>query len=730
MARALILVIVTGILNGFMMGLAWHPVGAVVMGLAAVAVWLWARKRERWAKPLGIIWLVFGIMMCLSAGSLNDAVVRRGDPNAAPLGTGSLVGGVVLTVFGALMIGYRKLRGKHAGREGSQSEFDNALQRGDWRKALSIADNAELSLESISQGIAAAVRGALLKHEESVVDAFLRSVPLQPSPRQEAVLAPAGTVLSDEIQRRVADGDPASAVQLAVGHFPGYPKLPEIAARAVEQRLRSSDFLGSLTLALEVRRKRLDSQLDYRRAIGSCLDEAIENMTSGLADDSGTEVYTRAFLSWVRFVARMHEVGIEGQPKDELIARFTEGLVNAAVRRGLQAKLLRLHTSEHWWPPRTSQATKLPNGRVVMEIDDSVRVRSWSHTLLERIGAGIRPEAERLRDSGAVQVPTEVPGSARDFAAELIETLHSLPLFQSLVGAGSPHEQSELGQALHSVVVLAGIRGALDQEDTMKPLIMCLTMSNAKLRHAAEEALMEMCAREGRRKSRQEMIADLQRICDNYERGEPSGTLGGAFHAISEALAKMTESQAPAADFHGDDTQATSDKDALLQRLDDWAKGSQDNQRFYEEHILGASEAGRRRGAVLEIAQDMGLRTEEVDELVNLLEAEERAPRVTREASIAESDGSLAEPPASKGFNTVIIASTSLGQTPMGQQLQERLAQEILTKPRYPLAQDVRVKTISGPSFPEEREEALRGFVWGLQERFDKHGGAWRVDPR
>lgn len=100
--------------------------------------------------------------------------------------------------------------------------------------------------------------------------------------------------------------------------------------------------------------------------------------------------------------------------------------------------------------------------------------------------------------------------------------------------------------------------------------------------------------------------------------------------------------------------------------------------------------------------------------------------RDARDGGVTNEDASTAQPPTV--YRRVLVVGDDAAQSPLRDQLRDALMQQIATSPRYPLSADVVITAMSGPSLPEATRSAAEGFVWSLQERYARRGGAWQVD--
>ena len=88
------------------------PAAIFPLGLGAIIIWLGARRRLRWAMPLGIVWIVVGFFTCMAVpGLLRAARVSESSQIAESL-KGFLATGVLAMVSGGILVVYQKLLDK------------------------------------------------------------------------------------------------------------------------------------------------------------------------------------------------------------------------------------------------------------------------------------------------------------------------------------------------------------------------------------------------------------------------------------------------------------------------------------------------------------------------------------------------------------------------------------------------------------------------------------------
>ncbi|HKO61327.1 MAG TPA: hypothetical protein VJV03_09220 [Pyrinomonadaceae bacterium] len=78
-------------------------------------------------------------------------------------------------------------------------------------------------------------------------------------------------------------------------------------------------------------------------------------------------------------------------------------------------------------------------------------------------------------------------------------------------------------------------------------------------------------------------------------------------------------------------------------------------------------------------------------------------------------------------YSKVVVVGES-SESPMLEQLEQKLLRSLAQNPRFPLTPDVEFITEYVPQLPAETKEAVEPFVWSLQQRHGKRGGAWQVD--
>lgn len=78
-------------------------------------------------------------------------------------------------------------------------------------------------------------------------------------------------------------------------------------------------------------------------------------------------------------------------------------------------------------------------------------------------------------------------------------------------------------------------------------------------------------------------------------------------------------------------------------------------------------------------------------------------------------------------YSKVVVISEK-SESPMLEQLQQKLLRTLAANPRFPLTPDVEFVTEYAEQLPAETKDAVEPFVWALQDRHAKRGGAWQVD--
>lgn len=56
------------------------------------------------------------------------------------------------------------------------------------------------------------------------------------------------------------------------------------------------------------------------------------------------------------------------------------------------------------------------------------------------------------------------------------------------------------------------------------------------------------------------------------------------------------------------------------------------------------------------------------------------------------------------------------------------LVEQTLRAPRYPMTRDARITALGATQLPPAERTALEPFVWSVQSRYQRRGGAWQVD--
>lgn len=102
--------------------------------------------------------------------------------------------------------------------------------------------------------------------------------------------------------------------------------------------------------------------------------------------------------------------------------------------------------------------------------------------------------------------------------------------------------------------------------------------------------------------------------------------------------------------------------------------------------------------------------------------------------TMASRDRPSQEPSAPRGarrarppFRLVLVVSEDTDEGLFGQLL-GRLVDHVTKAPHYALAPGAEITTLTGTTLPDQTRQAVEPFVWSLQERFGRRGGAWEVD--
>ena len=78
-------------------------------------------------------------------------------------------------------------------------------------------------------------------------------------------------------------------------------------------------------------------------------------------------------------------------------------------------------------------------------------------------------------------------------------------------------------------------------------------------------------------------------------------------------------------------------------------------------------------------------------------------------------------------YALVLVAGVPLADYPIGQHESE-LVKKIAAAPPYPLLPDATITTLRGMTLPTFTRSAVEPFVWSLQARFNRRGGAWQAE--
>ena len=71
-----------------------------------------------------------------------------------------------------------------------------------------------------------------------------------------------------------------------------------------------------------------------------------------LCSDLEASTYGAAFADWAHFLSRAQYYWIEEDVESRLTNSFATFIVETALTRGLEEKLIRQHHSSEWWPER------------------------------------------------------------------------------------------------------------------------------------------------------------------------------------------------------------------------------------------------------------------------------------------------------------------------------------------------------------------------------------------
>ena len=104
-------------------------------------------------------------------------------------------------------------------------------------------------------------------------------------------------------------------------------------------------------------------------------------------------------------------------------------------------------------------------------------------------------------------------------------------------------------------------------------------------------------------------------------------------------------------------------------------------------------------------------------------------PATAREAA-TPAPGSLRAPgmesPDTR-YALVLVMGVPLADFPFGQHEAE-LVKKIAAAPSYPLLPDATITTLRGMNLPPFTRSAVEPFVWSLQARYERRGGAWQTE--
>lgn len=78
-------------------------------------------------------------------------------------------------------------------------------------------------------------------------------------------------------------------------------------------------------------------------------------------------------------------------------------------------------------------------------------------------------------------------------------------------------------------------------------------------------------------------------------------------------------------------------------------------------------------------------------------------------------------------YSKVVVVGEK-SETPLFEQLEQKLLRTLAENPRFTLAPDAEFVTEHVAQLPAETKLAVEPFVWSLQDRHGKRGGAWQVD--
>lgn len=79
-------------------------------------------------------------------------------------------------------------------------------------------------------------------------------------------------------------------------------------------------------------------------------------------------------------------------------------------------------------------------------------------------------------------------------------------------------------------------------------------------------------------------------------------------------------------------------------------------------------------------------------------------------------------------YSKVVVVGAKTIDTPMFDQVEQKLLLTVAANPRFELAPGAEFVTESVQELPAETKAAVEGFIWSLQTRHERRGGAWQVD--
>jgi tetratricopeptide (TPR) repeat protein len=278
-----------------------------------------------------------------------------------------------------------------------QEKLMKAVERRDWAKAFSFVGAEAVEADLPQKEIVSAYKVALQNKDMRALKSFFQSLPANRSNQLNSIVDTVTKELIQEVEHRKAGGDLAAATQLAVNCLPTHSGTENLVREAILQYLHKGEWCQSLALASEAKEQKVGAALEYEQMVRESLPETIGNMLSGLGPERDEGTYTRAFIDWVRFVSRVHSIGVKEEMKSPLTEAFRHQLLESAKNNGLLERLVRVHASSHWWPPSESKPVQLPDGRIAMGIDDRMRVSAWTTTLLDAMGREALPVLEEVQ---------------------------------------------------------------------------------------------------------------------------------------------------------------------------------------------------------------------------------------------------------------------------------------------------------------------------------------------